>query len=100
MMGFLLSPAARADLEGIWDYTARTWGEAQAERYILAIRQACMGLADGTRQGRPIDEIRAGYRKLAVESHFLFYRLNERGVVDVVRILHRRMDVPSRLAES
>ena len=99
MTGYLLSPAAQADLEGIWDYTARSWGEAQAERYVLAIRQACEGLAGGTKQGRPIDEIRAGYRKLAVESHFLFYRLTERGAVDIVRILHRRMDVPNRLAE-
>ena len=40
MKGLLLSPAARADLEEIWDYTARTWGKAQAERYILEIREA------------------------------------------------------------
>ncbi|MCE2481390.1 MAG: type II toxin-antitoxin system RelE/ParE family toxin [Alphaproteobacteria bacterium] len=27
-----MSPAARADLEEIWDYTVGRWGEAQAER--------------------------------------------------------------------
>ena len=32
-MGYALSPAARADIEEIWDYTVRHWGEAQAERY-------------------------------------------------------------------
>ncbi len=100
MKGLLLSPAARADLEEIWDYTARTWGKAQAERYILEIREACESLARGTRQGRPIDDIRPGYHKLAVRSHFLFYRLTDAGQIDIVRILHRKMDVPGRLAET
>ena len=56
MKGFLLSPAARADLEEIWDYTARTWGRAQAERYVLEIREACESLAGRTRRGRSIDD--------------------------------------------
>jgi hypothetical protein len=31
---------------------------------------AIEGLAGGGKQGRPIDDIRPGYRKLAVASHF------------------------------
>jgi toxin ParE1/3/4 len=100
MTRHLLSPAAQADLDGIWDYTARVWGESQAERYVLAIRAACEALATGKRRGRPIDGIRPGYRKLAVGSHHLYYRVTDQGLIDVVRILHRRMDVPARLAES
>ena len=38
MTGYLLTPAAQADLGQIWDYSVRTWGEAQAERYVLSIR--------------------------------------------------------------
>jgi toxin ParE1/3/4 len=101
MTGYLLSPAAQADLEQIWDYTARNWGKDQAARYILGIRDACQALADGRRQGRPIDDIRPGYRKLAVGSHVLFYRLFYRvadaGLIDVIRILHQRMDVAAHL---
>jgi len=44
MTGYLLSPAAQADLEQIWEYTARNWGEDQAARYILGIRDACRAL--------------------------------------------------------
>lgn len=97
MTGYILSPAARADLNEIWDYSARHWGADQADSYIRAIRDACAALADGSRQGRAIDDIRAGYRKLAVQSHFLFYRLTDTGLIDVVRILHQRMDVAARL---
>jgi toxin ParE1/3/4 len=41
MTGYVLSPAAGADLEQIWDYTAERWGQEQAERYVRAIRDAC-----------------------------------------------------------
>lgn len=83
MKGYLLSPAAQIDLGQIWDYTAAKWGAAQAERYILGIRDACQALADGRRQGRAIDDIRPGYRKLAVGSHFLFFRITDAGMIDV-----------------
>ena len=45
------SPAAKDDLSAIWDYTVNHWGVAQAERYILGIREACEALADGRRKG-------------------------------------------------
>jgi toxin ParE1/3/4 len=98
MSGFLLSPAARADLTEIWDYTAGRWGIDQAERYIRALTTACEELADQRRTGRAIDDVRAGYFKLSVGSHFLCYRHTDAGVIDVVRILHQRMDVPEHLA--
>jgi toxin ParE1/3/4 len=68
MKGYILSPAAQADLGQIWDYSSRSWGAARANRYVLDIRHACEALANGSRQGRPIDDIRPGYRKLAVAS--------------------------------
>jgi toxin ParE1/3/4 len=74
MTGYFFSPAAQADLGNIWDYTARHWGAEQADRYVLAIRDACAALAAGDKKGRSIDAIRPGYCKLAVGSHFLFYR--------------------------
>ncbi|MGH7101901.1 MAG: type II toxin-antitoxin system RelE/ParE family toxin [Acetobacteraceae bacterium] len=99
MTGYLLSPAAQADLGEIWDYSAQNWGAEQAERYVLAIRNACEALAAGRKRGRPIDEIRPGYRKLAVQLHFLFYRVTDTGLIDVVRILHRQMDLAARLKD-
>jgi toxin ParE1/3/4 len=97
--GYLLSPAAQADLSEIWDYSARNWGEEQADRYILAIREVCATLADGSKLGRAIDDIRPGYRKLAVQSHFLFCRVTDAGLIDVVRILHQHMDVIAHLRD-
>jgi len=99
MKGYVLSPAAQADLSQIWDYSARNWGLEQADHYISSIRDACEALANGSRQGRAIDDIRPGYRKLSVASHLLFYRITDAGLIDVIRILHQRMDVASRLRD-
>jgi len=41
--------------------------------------------------GEDCSVIRAGYRKIPSGSHVLFYRLIDNGI-DVVRILHERMD--------
>jgi toxin ParE1/3/4 len=95
MTGYVLSPAARADLDSIWDYTAETWSTDPAESYVLGIRTACEALASGLRRGRSAEDIRPGYCKLAVGSHFPFYRTTDDGLVDVIRILHQRMDVPA-----
>lgn len=99
MTGYLLSPAAQVDLEKIWDYIAARWGAGQAERYILDMRDACQALAEGRRQGRAIDNIRPGYLKLAVGAHFLFFRITDAGMIDVIRILHQRMDIPAHIRE-
>jgi toxin ParE1/3/4 len=94
---YLLSPAAQADLEQIWDYTHDRWGVDQAEDYLRELQRAINRIAANPRIGRACDEIRPGYRKLAAASHTLFYRVTAEDVIDVVRILHQRMDVDRHL---
>lgn len=45
---------------------------------------------------RPSD-IRKGYRKVSVGSHFLYFNSNDAGQIIIVRILHQRMDVAKHL---
>ena len=96
MAGYALSPAAQVDLSEIWDYTAEHLGEAQAERYTRGIQATCERLSDGTLVGLSAEDIRAGYRKIGVGSHVMYYRERE-GALEIVRILHRRMDVSRHL---
>lgn len=97
MSRYLLSPAAQADLEQIWDYTCQRWDANQAEEYLLELQHAIERTAANPRIGRACDEIRPGYRKLSAGSHALYYRVTAEGLVDVVRILHQRMDVDRHL---
>lgn len=97
MSGYLLSPAARSDLEDIWNYTLQRWDAIAAEDYLRQIQRVIERAAANPEIGRPCDEIRPGYRKLAAGSHVLFYRLTANDLIDVVRILHQRMDVDRHL---
>ena len=97
MSRYVLSPAARADLSDIWDYTCERWSEDQAETYVREIQRAIEGLADDPLIGRVCHEVREGYRKYAVGSHTLYYRIAGDDLIDVVRILHKRMDVDRHL---
>ena len=96
MGSYALSPAAQADLEDIWDYTVRRWGETQAEDYTRNIQAACEALSEGTMISRSAEEIRAGYRKVTVGSHVMFFRMQS-DVVEIIRILHQSMDVERHL---
>ena len=96
MSGFVLSPRAQADLDDIWTYTAATWDDHQAERYIRDIWHAIRMLAADPRKARACDEIRAGYHKYTVGSHVLFFRQVDVGI-DIVRILHGRMEFERHL---
>ena len=53
-------------------------------------------VAEEPRRGRACDETRAGYFKYPAGSHMIFYR-RAVNVVDIVRILHSRMDFEQHL---
>lgn len=97
MSRYVLSPAAHADLEQIWDYTCDRWGDDQAEKYVREIQRAIERVVDNPGIGRPCDEVRPGYRKHPVGTHTLYYRVAGVDVIDVVRILHQRMDIDRHL---
>lgn len=96
MTRFVLSPRAQIDLEEIWDYTSLRWSEPQAERYIRSIWIAIELIASDPSRARACDDVRPGYRKYFIGAHVLFIREIEGGV-NVVRILHQRMDFERHL---
>ena len=89
------SPAAITDIDGIWDYTAETWGLDQADCYTDVIRDACNDLSAGVKRGRAVD-VRNGYLKYAVGKHIVFFVRSGDGVA-VIRVLHQRMDTERHL---
>ena len=92
------TPAAERDLIDIWLYTADRWGERQADHYLDGIDAALKLLRENPESGPDCSEVRPGYRRLPAGSHRIYYRLTT-GVIEIVRILHARMDAPSRLDE-
>jgi toxin ParE1/3/4 len=91
---YRLTPAAAMDLSEIWDYTEERWDADQAETYVREIGAAVERVAEDPLRGRDCSDIRPGYRRYGIESHTVYY-LDRSDTVDVIRILHQRMD-PSR----
>jgi toxin ParE1/3/4 len=93
---FVISPRAARDLDEIWDYTYETWGRHQADAYVAGMKSACQSRCEPTKRGIEIDEIRAGYLKYIVGSHFLIFRIiNDR--INIIRVLHESMDFKRHL---
>lgn len=95
MTQLVFSPAALADLDAIWDYTADQWSADQADKYVDDIFEACEDLSAGRKSGRRV-EIRPDYLKFGVGSHLVFYRERSKKL-EVIRILHARMDTGRHL---
>jgi len=92
---YRLSPLAEADLEEIWLYTFRQWSVEQAEEYHNAIIMGIEGLVSGSNVPQRTD-VREGYWKYKVGMHVLYFRCSDK-YLDVIRILHGRMDVDAHL---
>lgn len=89
-------PKARADLDDIFAYTADEWGEARAEQYVRALNDAALSLTAHPLLGIDVGFLRHDYRRLRCDHHVLYYRI--RGDrIEVVRILHERMDPVANL---
>lgn len=91
-----LTPKARADLDAIWEYAITHWDIEQAEAYLLSLGETMKLLANQPGIGRNIDDIRKGYFKFPAASHIFIYR-TEPNMVEVVRVLHKSMDVERHL---
>ena len=97
-MGYKISAKAAEDLEDIWLYTFENWSLEQADRYLELIFNEIEYLSVNPSVGIDFGHVRKNYRRSKVKSHIVFYRYVEsQSDIDIIRILHQRMDVETRL---
>jgi toxin ParE1/3/4 len=93
---FFLTRRARQDIADIGRYTQRRWGAKQRDRYLELFLAAFKKLANQSSLGRECDEIKHGLLSHLCESHVIYFRRVARGI-EVLRILHQRMDARAHL---
>ncbi|MBO4234786.1 type II toxin-antitoxin system RelE/ParE family toxin [Riemerella anatipestifer] len=99
-MTYRISKKANLDIERIWLYTYENWSIEQADRYLNLIMDEIEYLAQNPKSGTDYGHIREGYFRSRVKSHFIFYKIDyKKKEVQIIRVLHRRMDIESRLDE-
>jgi toxin ParE1/3/4 len=96
-LNYKLSKEAQNDLEQIWLYTLENWSIDQADRYLNLLIDEMEYLCLKPNSGFNFDLIRTGYWRAKVKSHFIFYRINQSSELEIIRILHERMDVENQL---
>ena len=96
MRELLLKPEAINDLEKIYEYTLHTWGQNQAEKYQDELFESMNSILSNPEIGSKYYFKEGNYRKLNINRHLIFYRLEEKSCV-VVRILHEKVDLKIKL---
>lgn len=87
------------DLTDIWHYTIEKWSENQAEMYYEAIKQACNAIEKNPTIGRSYTEISKHLLGFKSGKHIIFYYQTAEDEIDIIRILHERMDLKNRINE-
>jgi len=93
---FFISKKAVSDLEEIWLYTIEKRSIEQADRYYNLIFDEINYICKNINAGKSMEHVRKGYRASKVKSHLIFYRVIN-NTIEVIRILHERMDIENIL---
>ena len=99
-MNYKISRQAEIDLENIWLYTFEEWSLEQADYYYDLIMDEIEYISINPKSGKDYNEVRKGYFRSRVKSHFIFYKVNlKEQKVEIIRILHQQMDIESHITE-
>ncbi|MGD9994711.1 MAG: type II toxin-antitoxin system RelE/ParE family toxin [Salinivirgaceae bacterium] len=98
-MKFIISRKVNEDIEKIWLYTYENWSLEQADRYYNLILDEIEFITENFESGKSVDYIKKGYRATLVKSHIIFYKKSRRNIIEIIRVLHQKMDIENRIYE-
>jgi len=93
-----LSLLANRDVSSILLYTEQHWGRQQRQRHRARLREGLTSIGENPLLGKRIESSPSGLRRYPIDEHIIFYRV-QANFVEIVRILHHRLDVSNLLGE-
>ena len=97
MAEYIISEKALEDLNNIWIYTAENWSVKQANRYYNLIVDEIEYVSENFETAKDFGNVRKNYNYSKVKSHLVFYKKAENTEMEIVRILHEKMDIKNRI---
>ena len=88
---FHLTHRGKHDLQSIWNYTVRVWGEKHADKYVTELYDRFGWLAEQPAIGKSRPDIKEGYYSFLQGSHVIFYTLHK-GSINIIGVPHKSMD--------
>lgn len=99
MSEYVISEKALEDINNIWIYTTENWSVEQADRYYNSIIDEIEFIVQKIELARDFGKIRKSYKYSKIKSHLIFFKKNKSNEIEVVRVLHERMNIENRLNE-
>jgi len=97
MAKVILRKEAIDDLNNIWKYTFEKWSENQADKYYEMLKLACKEIGKNPEIGKVYNKITKNLLGLHSGRHIIFYQLITQSEIEIIRVLHERMDLKNRL---
>ena len=98
-MNYKISEKAKNDLKRLYKWGVLHHGEAQASKYYAELSESIELLAAQPELYPLIEHIQPGCRRCVYGSHSIYYRVQNNGVVRILRIL-KREDLIKQLSRS
>ncbi len=98
MAQYYLRQEALNDLQKIAHYTNQHWGSEQRNIYLRELAERFQWLGVNPNLGKRRQDIKEGYYCYPQGAHLIFYLVRE-GAVEIIRILHKHMDVEYHLSQ-
>ena len=99
MANYFLTNKAVEDLSKIWNYTYESWSENQADKYYKLLIDFCKEISRNPQIGKNYRGIEKNIFGYKAGQHIIFYRVIKAREIEVLRILHGRMDLKVRIQE-
>lgn len=99
MAKVVLRQKAIDDLADIWNFTFEQWSENQADKYYATLKLDCKEIGENPYLGREYAEIKRNLLGLRSGKHIIFYQIISNDKIEIIRILHERMDLKNKLKE-
>ncbi len=97
MAKYILTNKAVKDLSDIWNYTFDSWSEAQADIYYKMLIEVCIKIAENPDIGKHYEGIFKSVFGFKAGRHIIFFKKINTNKIEVIRILHEKMDLKSRI---
>jgi toxin ParE1/3/4 len=92
LTNYRISVRAKSDLFEIGRFTQQRWGRKSRVEYLARVEDAFSRLAANPSLGRSREELPHGVSSFPVGRHLLIYRVEDTGLVVIIRVLHQSMD--------
>ena len=86
-------------MNDILAYTFEEWPEKQADKYYATLEFACTQIGKIPEPGKEYEGINSNLLGMRTGKHIIFYQVINEKEIEIIRILHERMDLKNRINE-